>query len=104
MLPVSCSRVHFDSMQKTVQRWIAGTRNSQGSCHTHKTDNSDPRTAPCSGAVYSAPSPWGPGFPTGIATRSGRKNLKKRLNRMPRKGIFNQTNREGSWDRGPEGA
>jgi hypothetical protein len=61
------------SREERVRRSEAGpvrsraTRSSQGSCHTHKIDDDEPRTAAYSGAVYSALLPWSPGFPTGMA-------------------------------------
>jgi hypothetical protein len=41
--------------------------NSQGSSHTHKTDDIEARTAVFSGAVYNALLPTDPAFPTGMA-------------------------------------
>ena len=42
------------SRKETAEAIGPATRNSQGSSHTHKTDDFEPRTAPFSGAAYNA--------------------------------------------------
>lgn len=62
---------------------IVGHLNSQGSSHTRKTDDIEPRTAAFSGAVYNALLPTDPAFPTS-ETAAEMANQPYRRPRWPR--------------------